>query len=103
MADKMAKQKSFDSEKRKHAHRHVTHDKTFARSIFHKDESKQYHLPGYGQVYWQLNLKDDEVDSESDAFIYDEMLDYVEQHEHTHPFLRTLLEMNEKETKAANY
>jgi len=55
-------------------------------------------LPVFGEVYWQLNLKDDEVDGESDAFIHDEMLDYVEQHEHTHPFLRTLLEMNEKET-----
>jgi len=41
MADKMAKQKSLDLDKRKHTHRNLTHEKTYAPVVFHKEGSEQ--------------------------------------------------------------
>ena len=66
---------------------------------FHMEEYKHWEKP---HVYWQLNLKDDEEMRRGDAFLYDHMLDYVddapksnEYYQEQNPVLRQLLTLNE--------
>ena len=65
MADKMAQQKDLDKHKHRKMHHHVTYESPLKKPSLELDESKHYQqgkhydLPGYGPVYWQLNLKDD--------------------------------------------
>ena len=66
---------------------------------FHMEEYKHWDK---GHVYWLLNLKDDEEMRRGDAFLYDHMLDYVDEapksneyYQEQNPVLRQLLTLNE--------
>ena len=49
-----------------------------------------------GRIYLQLNLKDDQSLKHADAFIYDNMLDYVENGQtEKQPLMRQLLALND--------